>query len=72
LRFWSRTVHDQPRGDCLALLRGERGAGNLGDLGIADPLAQLVVPDRPRYLMGAQAPPGIEAIARLTAGSSGR
>ena len=37
---------DQPGGDRLALLRGERGVGHLGDLGVGDPAAQLVIPDR--------------------------
>jgi hypothetical protein len=38
---------DQPGGDGLAFLRGERGAGHLGDLGVRDPGPQLVIPDRP-------------------------
>ena len=39
---------DQPGGDRLSLLRGERRVRDLGDLGVADPGAQLVVPDRAR------------------------
>jgi hypothetical protein len=41
---------DQPGGDGLALLGGERGIGDLGDLGVGDPAPQLVIPDRPRVL----------------------
>src|SRR4051812_6472561 len=39
---------DQPRGDGLALLRSERRVRDFGDLGVRDPGAQLVVPDRAR------------------------
>src|SRR5229473_7767629 len=37
---------DQPGGDGLPFLRGERGVFGLGHLGVGDPAAQLVVPDR--------------------------
>ena len=43
---------DQPRGDGLAFLRGERGVLGLGDLGVGDPGSQLVVPDRARVTDG--------------------
>jgi hypothetical protein len=33
---------DQPGGDGLVLLGGERGVGHLGDLGVAHPAGQLV------------------------------
>ena len=40
---------DQPGGDGLALLRGgERRVVHLGDLGVRDPAAELVVPDGTR------------------------
>ena len=39
---------DQPGGDGLAFLRGERGLGHLGDLGVGHPAAELVIPDRTR------------------------
>ena len=35
---------DEAGGDGLPFLRGERGVAGLGDLGIADPAGQLVVP----------------------------
>jgi len=38
---------DQPGGDGLVFLRGERGVFHFGDLGVGDPAAQLVIPDRP-------------------------
>src|SRR5581483_8750922 len=38
---------DQPGGDLLRLLPGERGVLDLGDLGVGDPAAELVIPDRP-------------------------
>ena len=41
-------AHDQPGGDRLAFLRGERGVFHLGDLGVRDPAAELVIPDRTR------------------------
>ena len=37
---------DQPGGDRLALAGGEGGVFHFGDLGVADPAAQLVIPDR--------------------------
>ena len=43
---------DQPGGDRLPLLRGERRVRRLGDLGVGDPGAQLVIPDRPGILDG--------------------
>ena len=46
---------DQPRGDRLPLLRRERRVFRLGDLGVGDPGAQLVIPDRPGYLIAVQA-----------------
>jgi len=36
---------DQPGGDGLPLLRGEGGVFRVGDLGVGDPPAQLVIPD---------------------------
>ena len=39
---------DQPGGDGLAFLLGERGIGHLGDLGVGHPAAGLVIPDRTR------------------------
>ena len=41
---------DQPRGDRLAFLRRERRVLRLRDLGVGDPGAQLVIPDRPGIL----------------------
>jgi hypothetical protein len=42
-------ARDQPGGDQLALLRvGECGVSGLGDLGVGDPAAELVIPDRAR------------------------
>jgi hypothetical protein len=41
-------AHDQPRGDLLSFLRGERGVFRFGDLGVRDPAAGLVIPDRAR------------------------
>jgi len=38
---------DEPGGDGLPLLGGERGVGHFGDLGVGDPAAQLVIPDGP-------------------------
>jgi hypothetical protein len=43
---------DQPRGDGLALLRRERRVPDLGDLGVGDPGAQLIVPDGVRVFDG--------------------
>ena len=62
-------AHDQPGGDGLALLRGERRIGDLGDLGVGDPGPQLVIPDRPRVADGRPGILGIAAIAAVTAGS---
>jgi hypothetical protein len=63
---------DQPSGDGLPLLRGERGIADLGDLGVEDPAAQLVTSQTARaYLMGVQAPSPICAIAAFTFGSIG-
>jgi hypothetical protein len=59
---------DQPGGDGLPLLRGERGIGDLGDLGIRDPAAQLIIPDRAGYLMGVQASSPMAAMAARTCG----
>ena len=39
---------DQPGGDRLAFLRGERRVRHFGDLGVGDPAAELVIPDRAR------------------------
>jgi hypothetical protein len=43
-------AHDQPGGDGLALLAGERGVADLGDLLIGDSPAHLVVEDGVRVL----------------------
>ena len=43
---------DQPGGDRLPLLRRERRVLRLGDPGVGDPGAQLVIPDRPGILDG--------------------
>ena len=44
---------DEPGGDVQGLLlRGERRVGGLGDLGVGDPAAELVVPDGLRVLDG--------------------
>ena len=47
---------DQPRGDRLAFPARERRVRDLGDLGVGDPGAQLVVPDHAR---GADRGPGV-------------
>src|SRR5947207_9828247 len=60
---------DQPGGDGLALLRGERGVFHFGDLGVGDPAAQLVVPDRPGVTDRRPGGFGMAAIAALTLGS---
>ena len=50
---------DQPGGDGLAFLARERRVLGLGDLGIRDPGAQLIIPDRARVPDGG---PGIFVI----------
>jgi hypothetical protein len=55
---------DQPGGDGLALLRRERGVGDLGDLGVRYPAAQLVVPDRAGI---PDRGPGVLAMAAIAA-----
>ncbi|TMR36928.1 hypothetical protein ETD85_09240 [Nonomuraea zeae] len=40
--------HDQPGGDGLALGAGEGGVADLGDLGVGDPAAGLLIEDRSR------------------------
>jgi len=52
---------DQPGGDRLAFLRGERGVPGLGDLGVGDPAPELVIPDGPRVADGR---PGVLADGR--------
>ena len=39
---------DQPGGDRLAFLRGERRVGHFGDLGVGDQPVLVLIPDRPR------------------------
>lgn len=55
-------VGDQPGGDRLILLRGECGVGDLGDLGIEDPPAQLLIPDGSGVADGVQAPSAMAVI----------
>jgi len=54
---------DEAGGDGLAFLRRERRVLGLGDLGVGDPAAQLVIEDRLRVLDAVQAPSGIAAMA---------
>ena len=57
---------DQPGGDGLALLRGERGVAGLGDLGVGDPARSWSSQIARGYLMGVQASSGIGRSRRLT------
>jgi hypothetical protein len=62
--------YDQPCLDLPSLRAGaERGELDLGDLGVADPLAQLLVEDRPGYRIAVHASSPIPAIAAFTARS---
>jgi hypothetical protein len=60
--------HDQPGADRLSLLRSERRVGDLGDLGVGDPAAQLVIPDRAGVPDGGPGVLPMAAIAACTCG----